>query len=549
MTETTSRSTTEPTAEVRGSTPWAAFSAVAAAALLIGAGGTVALLRYGPSAGQTIVHRTAGPVAADPATPDAPPADGTAPEGAIYISPARQQIIGVRTAAIAARDLSDEVKTVGTLAYDETRVTRVHTKITGWIDQLFVDFVGKPVEKGQALFTIYSPDLVSTQQEYLLARKAAAQLGNSRFEETRQSAASMLAAARTRLMLWDVSAEEMATLERTGEPSHTLTVFAPSSGIVLERNAFAGHYITPDMNIFNLVDLSRIWAIGQLTEGDLARVRIGQRATVELTNVPGARALTGTVTFIYPDVDPTTRRGRVRVEVPNRDLSLRADAFVTVTIHTASERTLAVPTEAVIDTGTRQYVILARGNGYFEPRSIETGAAAGGFVTVHRGLAAGDRVVTSAQFLIDSETNLQAAMQVMSDPLASSPVGAASEPPAPTASAATIATGQETRKAAVIALETSPSAIHVGDNAIDVAVTGADGKPIVDASVAVTFFMAGMPAMGMPDMRLTSTLESRSNGRYQGTANVPVAGTWTVSITATRAGQRLGIRRLTLTLQ
>lgn len=540
MSDTTPSSTTEPTRDMRRSTPWASYSAVAAAALIIGVGGTVVVLRHGPGAGRTILQQTVEPPAVDPATPD----------GVIYISPARQQIIGVRTAEIAARDLSDEVKTVGTLSYDETRVTRVHTKIAGWIDQLFVDFVGKPVEKGQPLFTIYSPDLVSTQQEYLLARKAATQLGSSRFEETRQGAASMLSAARTRLTLWDVSAEEMATLERTGEPSRTLTVFAPTSGVVLERNAFAGQYITPDMDLFNLVDLSRIWAIGQLTEGDLARVRIGQRATVELTNVPGARPLTGTVMFIYPDIDPATRRGRVRVEVPNRDLSLRADAFVTVTIHTAPERTLAVPMEAVIDTGARRYVILARGNGHFEPRPIETGVAAGGFVTVHRGLAAHDRVVTSAQFLIDSETNLQAAMQAMSSPSESPAAGAAPEALAPTTAAMTAAPGQDANEAAVeIALETRSSAIHVGDNVLDVAVTGAGGTPVVGASVAVTFFMAGMPAMGMPDMRLTSTLEPRSDGRYRGTANVPAAGTWAVTITATRGGRRLGIRRLTLTAQ
>jgi RND family efflux transporter MFP subunit len=551
MTDMTPPPAPAPTTDVRPATRWGAYLFVALAALGLGVGGTlIAVKRWpavAPRAASTGSRETSEPAQA----PDLPGVGAGVSDGAVYISPARQQTIGVRTAEVASRDLADEVKTVGTLAYDETRVTRVHTKIAGWIDHLFIDFVGKPVERGQPLFTIYSPDLVSTQQEYLLARKAAVQLGASRFEETRQGAASMLSAAKTRLMLWDVTDDELANLERTGEPSRTLTVYAPTSGVVLERNAFGGHYITPDMDLFTLADLSRIWAIGQLTEGDLARVRVGQRATVELTNVPGARALSGEVTFIYPDVDPTTRRGRVRVEVPNHDLSLRADAFVTLTIHTAPERTLAVPAEAVIDTGAKQYVILARTGGYFEPRIIETGVSAGGFVTVRRGLVSGDRVVTSAHFLIDSETNLQAAMQAMTEPPAAIAQGA---PPSAAAAGAPhhdevkAAAQAPPAPAADIRLRTDPETLRVGENRLDVTVR-ADGQAVRDASVSVTFFMAGMPAMGMPDMRITEALQPVAPGQYGGTVQIPMAGRWAVSITVSRGAQRLGIRRLSLDAQ
>lgn len=331
----------------------------------------------------------------------------------VYISPARQQLIGVRTATVGRQDLAEPIRTVGTLAFDETRVTHIHTKITGWIDQLFVDFVGKPVQKGQPLFTIYSPDLVATQSEYLLARRAQKQLDGSRFEETRQGAASLLAAARTRLSFWDFTNEQIAELEATGEPRKSVSVYAPSTGIVLERSVSAGQYITPDVDAFKIVDLSTVWVIGQVAESEAARVRLGQPITIERSNAPGARPLTGRITFIYPDVDPSTRRVRIRGEIANPAFTLKPDTFVTLTIAGVQTSSLAVPAEAVIDTGVKRYVIIALDRGYFEPREIEASTPINGYYPIVHGVAAGDRVVTSAQFLIDSETNLQAAMQSM----------------------------------------------------------------------------------------------------------------------------------------
>jgi RND family efflux transporter MFP subunit len=331
----------------------------------------------------------------------------------VYISPARQQLIGVRTAVVEHRALETTVRTVGVLQYDETRVAEIHTKIAGWIERVGVDFVGKPVRRGQMLFTVYSPDLVATQKEYLLALRAAGELGRSVYEETRIGADGLLAATRERLKLWDVSDAQIARLEKTGEVQKTMSFYSPFNGVVLERNAFPGHYIGPETAVFKVADLSTIWVHGQVFESELRRVAIGQEAHIEFPYGQTTRTLKGRITFIYPDVDPMTRRGRVRIELRNPGLELKPESYVTVVIHTPGGMELAVPREAVIDTGTKRYTILARDNGYFEPREIEISDPVDGFYPVISGLQHGDIVVTSAQFLIDSETNLQEAMQSM----------------------------------------------------------------------------------------------------------------------------------------
>lgn len=490
-------------------------------AVTIGAAGTFVVMRQ--RIARPIV--TTGPA---PTTPAAVP-DG---EG-VYISPARQQMIGVRTAAVTSRDLTSTIRSTGTLAYDETGVTEVHTKIAGWIDKLFVDFVGKPVHKGQALFTIYSPELVSTQNEYLLARKAQGQLANSQFEETRQGAASLLAAARTRLSLWDISPAQIANLERTGEPQKTLTLYALGTGVVLERNAFSGQYVTPEMSLFKIADLSTIWAVGELFESDLAQVRIGQSVTIELSNAPGTRPLTGRITFVYPAVDPATRRVRIRVEIANRALTLKPDTFVTLTIQGAASRLLAIPGEALIDTGVKQYVILARENGYFGPQIVRVGTMVGDYYPVLEGLTEGDRVVTSAQFLVDSETNLQAAMQSMAEMPGMTSSGSPTTAPV----------------ALEIAVETRPAPPRPGENSLAVTVKDAQGQPVIDLTLVMNFFMAGMPSMNMPAMRAAVTLSHAGNGVYRGMVDVPTAGRWDMTVTVSRGGQRIGGKRLALVVR
>lgn len=332
----------------------------------------------------------------------------------VYISPARQQMIGVRTAAVERRALQTTIRTVGALAYDETRVTEIHTKIAGWIERTFVDYVGRQVRRGEPLFTVYSPDLVATQKEYLLALRAQRQLGDSPQAETRAGAGSLLSATRERLTLWDITGGQIDELERSGEPSKTLTVYSPFTGVVLERNAFAGQYIMPEMSTYKVADLSTIWAIGQIFEYELPALEVGQQATIQFPYGQSSRVLTGRITYIYPDINPETRRARVRIEFRNPGLEFKPETYVTVVIQTPPHHELAIPKEAVIDTGVKQYAILAHPNGYFEAREIKTGAPSDEFYPLVGGLQAGNRVVTSAQFLVDSETNLQAAMQAMS---------------------------------------------------------------------------------------------------------------------------------------
>jgi RND family efflux transporter MFP subunit len=324
---------------------------------------------------------------------------------------------------------------VGTLAYDETRVTQVNTKVAGWIERVFVDYVGKPVRRGEPLLSVYSPDLVATQTEYLLALKARDQFAASQVVETRASSESLLAATRQRLKLWDITDAQIADLEKTRQPRRSVTLYAPFTGIVLERNAFAGQYITPEMAAFKLADLSTLWVIGQVFEYELGQIAVGQDADIAFPYGEYGRTIKGRIGFIYPDIDPQTRRARVRVEFSNTGSTFKPGTYVTVSITTRGGHVLAVPKEAVIDTGVKQVAIVAHPNGYFEPREIKVGQPTDEFYPVLSGLAEGDQIVTSAQFMVDSEANLQSAMQAMSVSMPGMDMGggkkAPSPPPAP----------------------------------------------------------------------------------------------------------------------
>jgi membrane fusion protein, copper/silver efflux system len=401
---------------------FAPFVAVAAVSLVIGAvGGWLALrtIASGSAADVTTPQEAAATTGAPAASTEMPGMDmgggaaGTKGKG-VYIAPARQQLIGVRTATVTRRPLNTTIRTVGTLAYDETRVTEIHPKITGWVERVFVDYVGKRVSRGQPLFTIYSPELVSTQKEYLLSLKARQQLGNSRFTETREGAESLVAAARERLTLWDITEAQIEELERTSQPRRTLTLYSPFDGVVLERNTFAGQYITPETSTFKIADLSTIWVLGQIFEYELPLLKLGQEAEIQFPYGQSTRNLKGRITFVYPEVDPQTRRVKVRIEFRNAAFEFKPESYVTVLIRAGAGEQLALPKEAVLDNGAKRYAIVALPNGYFEPREIEVGQPVDDFFPVIRGLAEGDPVVTSAQFLIDSETNLQSAMQAMS---------------------------------------------------------------------------------------------------------------------------------------
>jgi membrane fusion protein, copper/silver efflux system len=345
---------------------------------------------------------------------------GTVP-GTVAISPERIQMLGVRTEAASLRPMAHTVRAVGTVAADERRIGVVNPKFEGWIERLLVNTTGQTVRRGEALLEVYSPDLVLAQREYLVARSAAADMAQAD-PMARDNAKAIAAAALFRLKNWDISADQLARLQRTGTATRTLTLSAPIGGIVMEKTALEGlHFGAGDM-LYRIVDLSTVWLLADVFEQDLAQIRPGQSAKITVQAYPG-RVFDGRVAFVYPTVNAQTRTAKVRIEVPNPDLLLKTDMYATVEIAAPVESTtvLTVPDSAVLDTGTRQTVLVDRGDGRFEPRPVKLGARAGGYVAVLEGIRDGEKVVTGANFLIDAESNLRAALQAFTAPEGKSP--------------------------------------------------------------------------------------------------------------------------------
>jgi RND family efflux transporter MFP subunit len=335
------------------------------------------------------------------------------PPGGVEISSARQQVMGVTTAKAEYRALDQTIRSVGQVAMDETRLVHVHVRTSGWIKKVFVDYTWQQVKQGDPLFTFYSPDLLATEQEYLLALRARDSLAQSSFPEIATAGASLLEAARRRLELWDLTEGEIHELEQSGKPAHDITIYAPATGYVVDRKAFPNQYLSPETDIYQLVDLRSIWAEGEIYESDAPAVSLGQEAVLTTEALPNA-ALRGRLTFISPTVKPDTRTITVRMEFPNPGGKLKPGMFVNVELHRGLGRRLTVPVDAVLDSGTHQRVFVARGNGVFEPRTVTVGARSGDYAVILSGLHAGERVVTRANFLIDSESNLRESVEGMS---------------------------------------------------------------------------------------------------------------------------------------
>ncbi len=348
-----------------------------------------------------------------PVYADEKPAEEKLPPGAVKISAQKQQLIGVRLGAVELMPVRKTIRAVAKLTYDETRIAHVHTKFEGWIDRVFVDYVGKLVRKGQPLFSIYSPDLVSTQREYLVALKSKKYLGESPYPEVSAGALSLAEATRERLRLWDITDEQIKKLEETGQVARTLTFYSPIDGFVVERKAYENVRVTPDMDLYIIVDLSTIWANAEVYEYEAPFVSVGQEGTMTLTGLPGT-SFRGHVSYIYPQVDPQTRTLKVRLDFDNPDFRLRPDQYANVNIEVDLGRQLVVPEEAVLDSGTEQIVFVAREGGTFEPRKVQLGGKVDGRFIVLSGLKPGEKIVTSGNFLIDSESRLKSAMGAMS---------------------------------------------------------------------------------------------------------------------------------------
>ena len=330
------------------------------------------------------------------------------PAGTVQITPEKQQLIGVEYGTVEYSATFDTIRAAAKVMLDETRIAKVNAKLEGWIDQVFVDFIGKHVSKGHPLLTIYSPEALATQQEYLLALKAKDLMAASSMHEMMGGHDSMLAAARKRLQLWDISDAQIDEILKTGQPLKNLTLYSPISGFVTERNAFPKQRITPDTVLYTVADLSNVWVQADVYEYEGAAVRVGEPATLTLPYLAG-KVFRGRVSYILPQVDPMTRTLKVRLEFENPGYLLKPEMYGDVEFRTGGARRLTAPQQAVLNSGLRQVVFVDRGNGYFEPREVKAGQQLGDRVEILSGLKAGERIVTSGNFLIDSESQLKAA--------------------------------------------------------------------------------------------------------------------------------------------
>jgi membrane fusion protein, copper/silver efflux system len=327
----------------------------------------------------------------------------------VNIDPQRQQLIGLRTAAATRGPVAATWRTVGKVAVDETRVHHVNIKVSGFIETVFVDYVGKQVKRGEPLFTLYSPDLLSVQQEYLLALRTQKALAGGTGGE---SGDDLVKAARQRLELWDVPAGELERLERTGKPTKDLVVASPMTGVVTKKDVVMGHRVNEGDMPYEITDLSSVWVLADAYESDLGRLRLGMTAALSLQAFPN-RTFKGRVIFIDPLLDPRTRTAKVRLAFPNATGELRPEMFGEVTLQAPAREGLRIPADAVIDSGTKKVVFVAIGEGKFQPREVKLGTAGPEFVEVAGGLRAGEQVVTRANFLVDSESRLRASLAAM----------------------------------------------------------------------------------------------------------------------------------------
>jgi membrane fusion protein, copper/silver efflux system len=340
--------------------------------------------------------------------------------GSVKVSLAKVQRLGVRTEQVKLRELIRTVRAAGTVQPDERRLTIVTTKFDGFIEKLLVNATGQSVQSGQPLMHIYAPELVAAQQEYLLARQSLHDM-NGAGSDVRASAGQLANAALQRLKNWDISQDQIRRLERDASVTRTLTLFAPTKGVVMQKTAIEGMRFMAGDPLFEIADLSTVWVIATVFEQDLAAIREGAKTSISIAAYPG-EAFTGTVAFIYPDVDRDTRTVKVRIEVPNPDGRLKIDMYANVELTSlvSAGAVATVPTSAVLNSGTRQAVLVVHGEDRFEPREVKLGAQAGGFYEIRSGLQDGEMVVTSANFLIDAESNLKAALSAFTAPVGAS---------------------------------------------------------------------------------------------------------------------------------
>ncbi len=363
-------------------------------------------------------HKATSATTAKAARPQgSPPEETTQEVPQVEITAEQQKLIGVKTVKVALRQLQKVIRTVGRIEADEGRQATINSKVEGWIEKLYVETTGSHVQKGQPLAEIYSPELVATQQEFLAALKWTKDLADPKAHNAQgastelnrmlaKDAEAMLAASRQRLLLWDISAQQIKNIEESGKTIRTLTLYSPASGFITQKMAVAGMKVMPGEKLFDIADLSNLWVIADIYEAELSLIKIGDKALITLTYLPGSE-ISSQIDYIYPSISAETRTVKVRLKLNNRNNQLKPQMFTNVEIKINLGKKLMIPESAVIDTGKSMVAYVDLGNGAFEPREIKAGLRTEGYLEVLRGLKAGERVVSAANFLVDSEAQMK----------------------------------------------------------------------------------------------------------------------------------------------
>ena len=490
----------------------------------IGAGVLTAALVLGAFAGQhehpsTLLPGSRAEAPGDPSGANA--ASSGESLGSVQFSPDELNAAGVQVAEVRKQRIKTDVDAFGRVEQPEAQLSVIPARVAGRIDALHVQYTGEKVRRGQAVAEIYSPEAESALQEYRLARESRERLSNGRAEAIAQ-ANQLVEASRQRLQLWGISEQQIDSPKGTH-----ITLYAPSGGTVVERKVARGQYVNAGETLFTLADLSTVWVKAEVYESQLPQIRAGQAVELSSDSLPG-QVIRGRVEFIEPAADPQTRTIPVHVHVPNPGMRLVPGMYVRASFTSPAARPqLVVPRSAVLDTGTRRLVYVSTGEGAFEGREVEIGAASEDVYPVLRGLKAGEKVVTNGNFLIDSQTRLSGGMTGL--------FGGSKEFQKQEAG------GGKQEAGGKIAFRVDPDPPKGAQEAsFSVVLTDAAGKPVPDAKVKVTLVMPAMPSMNMPEMRSWFELPwMAGNGMYMGKGNVPMAGPWNVTVEASRGGQAI----------
>jgi membrane fusion protein, copper/silver efflux system len=449
----------------------------------------------------------------------------------IQLTPERRQLIGVTFATVERREVARQIDTTGNIEPDEQLQSYVQTRFAGWIQEVFVNQTFQYVHRGQPLFTVYSPDLVSTEQEYVLALRARDRVAGSSVEGVSDGANSLAEAAAQRLSLMGIPRAEVSRLGQGGKPRNVLTIYSPASGYVVDRSALPNMYVQPETKLYSITDFSTVWVYAAVFQDEIGALRVRDSAAMAIDAYP-EDSFPGRVDYIWPQIDMATRTARVRIAFDNHDGRLKPGMYGRIMLRMQMGERTVIPAGAVLRTGTQNVAFIDRGNGYLVPTYVELGPRVGDDLVVLKGLEPGQRVVASANFLIDSESQLQAAT--------------GSFVPPPAGPGANAAQPSDAKPAATLDVLTIPNPPARGKNRVRVTLKDSQGHGIIGANVSVTFYMAAMPAMGMSAMRDMATLTEEGTGLYVGELTLESGGTWLVTAIATKEGQTLASKQVNL---